>query len=411
MRRRKDSQTPEELLYGRLKAGERILWKSRAVERGWTYQDTWKLLFGSVLFSLCTAFLLMLPVFLNLCFDARMKSYRPLSWLGIFFSVPMIVCLLVSSLHLMISPWRKQKSRRSTLYVFTDQRLITLIRETPLFSLSSQEFRFHAWPIPRRRRIRTFLHKDGTGNVILEYRKGGSFVMEDLEHPRETADALKKLVNLHYASSSAALASSVEKDQPITPRKCANDIRAREEIQGKKLKPGEQVLWKSRPVERCWTFAATKQILYGAFILIYPLAVTLGIWQRAINFPTKDWFNPIFYFSILGLICGALAAIFSLTYTLNSFAAPWKERKRRRNALFVLTDHRLMTIIDHRIRTYSVRKIKDIRHRLRRNGSGDLILKYGKKRVFKFKDILNVREAVDILKSFRTAQPAPEREN
>lgn len=69
-----------------------------------------------------------------------------------------------------------------------------------------------------------------------------------------------------------------------------------------------------------------------------------------------------------------------------------------------------MTIIDHSIRTYPVHKIKDIRHRLRRNGSGDIILKYGKKRVFKFKDILNAREAVDILKSFRTAQPAPERE-
>lgn len=42
-----------------------------------------------------------------------------------------------------------------------------------------------------------------------------------------------------------------------------------------------------------------------------------------------------------------------------------------------------MTIIDHSIRTYPVHKIKDIRHRLRRNGSGDIILKYGKKRVFK----------------------------
>lgn len=95
---------------------------------------------------------------------------------------------------------------------------------------------------------------------------------------------------------------------------------------------------------------------------------------------------------------------------LNAFAAPWKERKRRRNTLYVLTEHRLMTIIDHSIRTYSVHKIKGIRHRLRKNGSGDIMLKYGKKRGFQFKDIMNAREAVDILKGLRTTQPTPERE-
>ena len=38
------------------------------------------------------------------------------------------------------------------------------------------------------------------------------------------------------------------------------------------------------------------------------------------------------------------------------------------------------------------------------------MLKYGKKRGFQFKDIMNAREAVDILKGLRTTQPTPERE-
>jgi hypothetical protein len=408
VKRSNDTQTAEELLDSRLKPGEGILWKGRPVKRSWTCRDTGKLLSGSVLFSLCAAFFLMLPSFVNLCFDARMKSYRSLSVIGILISLLPITFLLVSSLHLLTSPWRNRRTKRSTRYAFTNQRLITIIRETPLFFPTSQEFRFYAWPIPRRRRIRTFLYKDGTGNITLEYRKGGSFVMEDMEHPREAANILKKLVNIHYASASAASASSVEKTQPVMRAKYSNGIDAPEEIWVRKLKPGEQVLWKSRPAERCWTFVVTRQFLYGTFLLILPLALTLGGWLRVASFPTNPRFNPVFYFFIMGWFCIVLGSSY---YPLNAFAAPWKERKRRRNTLYVLTEHRLMMIIDHSIRTYPVRKIKDIRHRPRRNGSGDIILKYGKKRIFKFKDIPNAREAVDILKSFRTAQPVPEREN
>ena len=407
MKRSEGKQPPEELLASRLKPGERILWKGRPVERSWTGWDTGKLLFGSALFSLCAAFFLMLPTFLSLCFDARMKYYRFPSVLGILLAALIITPLLVSSLYLLTSPWRKRTTRRNTRYVFTDQRLLTIVRETPLFFPSSQEFRFHSYPIPRRRRIRTYSCKDGTGNVILEYRKGGCFVMEDMEHPREAADVLKKLVNQHNASASAALATSADRDQSVLPRRCHDGIDASEEIWSRKLKPGEQVLWKSHPMERCWTFVGTRQFLYGIFLFILPLALTLGGWQRVTSFPADGRFTPVFYFFIPGWICIVLGAIY---YPLNAFAAPWKERKRRRNTLYVLTEHRLMTIIDHSIRTYSVHKIKGIRHRLRKNGSGDIMLKYGKKRGFQFKDIMNAREAVDILKGLRTTQPTPERE-
>ena len=294
MKRSEGKQTPEELLASRLKPGERILWKGRPVERSWTGWDTGKLLFGSALFSLCTAFFLMLPTFLSLCFDARMKYYRFPSVLGILLAALIITPLLVSSLYLLTSPWRKRTTRRNTRYVFTDQRLLTIVRETPLFFPSSQEFRFHSYPIPRRRRIRTYSCKDGTGNVILEYRKGGCFVMEDMEHPREAADVLKKLVNQHNASASAALATSADRDQSVLPRRCHDGIDASEEIWSRKLKPGEQVLWKSHPMERCWTFVGTRQFLYGIFLFILPLALTLGGWQRVTSFPADGRFTPVF---------------------------------------------------------------------------------------------------------------------
>ena len=134
MKRSEGKQTPEELLASRLKPGERILWKGRPVERSWTGWDTGKLLFGSALFSLCAAFFLMLPTFLSLCFDARMKYYRFPSVLGILLAALIITPLLVSSLYLLTSPWRKRTTRRNTRYVFTDQRLLTIVRETPLFS-------------------------------------------------------------------------------------------------------------------------------------------------------------------------------------------------------------------------------------------------------------------------------------
>lgn len=129
---------------------------------------------------------------------------------------------------------------------------------------------------------------------------------------------------------------------------------------------------------------------------------------------------PFRYFPHSPAFHTSSSPVFSSTFNLfqsNStlfhdlcLVTPWKERKRRRNTLYVLTEHRLMTIIDHSIRTYSVHKIKGIRHRLRKNGSGDIMLKYGKKRGFQFKDIMNAREAVDILKGLRTTQPTPERE-
>lgn len=398
MKRSEGKQTPEELLDSRLKPGERILWKGRPVERSWTGWDTGKLLFGSALFGVCLIFFLMLPQVLDLWFDVRMKFYRALSCIGIFISVLVVISLLIHSLRLITSPWRKRKTRRNTRYLFTDRRLIAVTPEPFLFFPSSQKFCLDVYPIPRRRRIRILPYKDDTGDVILKYRKRGSFIMEGIKHPEEAANILKKLMVPHFSSESEGLSSSADGNQPVD---------APEEILNRKLKPKEQVLWKSRPVERYWTFSVVKKIMSGTAMLIFPLVFILGIWSSTTRFILSD---PIFYFFVVGLVCIGLAIFSNLIYSLNSFAAPWKERKRRRNTLYILTEHRLITVIDQSIRTYSVHKIKGIRYRPRRNGSGDIILKYGKKRVFRFKDIMNAREAVDILKNLRTAQPTPERE-
>lgn len=229
--------------------------------------------------------------------------------------------------------------------------------------------------------------------------------MEGIEHPEKAANTLKKLVPLHSSSPPAVLNSSFESDQPVGSRRCSKGDHSPEEILNRKLNPEEQVLWKSRPEEQYWTFAVARKILYGTIMLIFPLMFTLAVWPSATRFTISFLSNPIFYFFIVGLLVSGLAIISSVNYSLNSFAAPWKERKLRRSTLYALTEHRLMTIVGHSVRTYSVHKIKEVRQQLRRNGTGNIILKYGKKRIFKFKDIINAREAVDMLKSLRTPRP------
>ena len=128
MRRSKNKQSPEKLLDSRLKPGEQVLWKGCPAERNWTCGNTGKFLFGTVLFSLCLAFFLMLPQFVDLWLNTRMKSYRNFSGIGLVISVLIITSLLVHSLHLLTSPWRKRKTRSNTRYIFTNQRLITIIR-------------------------------------------------------------------------------------------------------------------------------------------------------------------------------------------------------------------------------------------------------------------------------------------
>lgn len=147
-------------------------------------------------------------------------------------------------------------------------------------------------------------------------------------------------------------------------------------------------------------------MLYGTALLLLPLALVFATWQTAIELTADTLYTPTFYFFILGVLIASVV----WAYPINAFASIWKERKLRRNTFYVLTQHRLITVMDQRIRTCSVHKIREIRQRLHRNGSGNIILKYGKKKICRFKDIINAREAVDILKRLRSGDVPPERE-
>ncbi len=395
MRRNKDRQSQEELLDSKLKPGERVLWKCRPVERNWTVDDTRKLLLGTILFSLCLAFFFMLPHFLHLCLHARPNFFQRLSCIGLMITVLTVVLLLAYSLHSLLSPWRKRKKRRNTLYVLTDQRIITLIREF-----------FSTDPIPKRVRLHVHPHQDGTGDVILKYRKIRNLEMKDMKDPRQTADTLKKLMTFHSSPALQHGPRQVAKRIPSCTENASISSVFPEKILNRKLKTGERILWKNRPVKRFWTFSVVRKMLYGTALLLLPLALVFATWQTAIELTADILYTPTFYFFILGVLIASVV----WAYPINAFASIWKERKLRRNTFYVLTQHRLITVIDQRIRTYPVHKIREVRQRLRRNGSGNIILKYGKKKIFRFKDIINAREAVDILKRLRSGDIPPERE-
>ena len=79
---------------------------------------------------------------------------------------------------------------------------------------------------------------------------------------------------------------------------------------------------------------------------------------------------------------------------------------RDRNSLYAVTNRRLITIIKpntlfitETVRTYPIRKLKYVHQKLHKNGTGHLILGYGRRRQFIIEDVPQPGEVADLLKN------------
>lgn len=93
-----------------------------------------------------------------------------------------------------------------------------------------------------------------------------------------------------------------------------------------------------------------------------------------------------------------------LIFVIDLLAAPWLERRSRRNSLYAAANRRLITIIrpnklftTETIRTYPTHKMKYVRQKWHRDGTGPLILGYGRHKHCTIKDVPQSGEAAALL--------------
>ena len=153
-------------------------------------------------------------------------------------------------------------------------------------------------------------------------------------------------------------------------------IRSPEKILSAKLQAGEEILWTAHPEERLWTWTVVWVWSHSGLAFLLLLLASL----------------PVSYILLIFLI--------------NFLAAPWLERPRRRNSLYAVTNRRLITIIKpntlfitETVRTYPIRKLKYVHQKLHKNGTGHLILGYGRRRQFIIEDVPQPGEVADLLKN------------
>lgn len=130
-------------------------------------------------------------------------------------------------------------------------------------------------------------------------------------------------------------------------------------------------MWTAHPEERLWTWTVVKRLLQGCLLLAsLPVSFVL------------------------------------LIFLIDRLAAPWLERPRRRNSLYAVTNLRLITIIKpntlfitQTVRTYPIRKLKYVHQKLRRDGTGHLILGCRRYRHFTMEDVPHPGEVAVLLKN------------
>ncbi|WP_448806907.1 hypothetical protein [Akkermansia sp.] len=89
---------------------------------------------------------------------------------------------------------------------------------------------------------------------------------------------------------------------------CPDHIPTAEELLARKLKPGERILWKSRPAERYWTFPVARRMFFGTILLVYPWCFILAVWRDAGHFWEGELPGSLLYFSLAGVIAGGIPA-------------------------------------------------------------------------------------------------------
>ena len=199
---------------------------------------------------------------------------------------------------------------------------------------------------------------------------------------------------------------------------CPDHIPTAEELLARKLKPGERILWKSRPAERYWTFPVARRMFFGTILLVYPWCFILAVWRDAGHFWEGELPGSLLYFSLAGVIAGGIPAMLALAGGVRLLSAPWRERTSRRNSLYALTDRRLIAITGEAalffkgcsIYTRSFHKLRHVRLHPARNGAGDIILEYGGKKKVILREAARPQEAVDILKRLGQKQSSAEQE-
>ena len=171
-------------------------------------------------------------------------------------------------------------------------------------------------------------------------------------------------------------------------------IRSPEKILSAKLQAGEEILWTAHPEERLWTWTVVKRLLQGCMLLAVFMTGTRWVWSHS---------GLAF---LLLLLASLPVSYILLIFLINFLAAPWLERPRRRNSLYAVTNRRLITIIKpntlfitETVRTYPIRKLKYVHQKLHRNGTGHLILGYGRRRQFIIEDVPQPGEVADLLKN------------
>lgn len=170
-------------------------------------------------------------------------------------------------------------------------------------------------------------------------------------------------------------------------------IRSAKEILARKLQPEEEILWEGRPVERRWTWTVAKRTFQGCFLLFILLWGIRLIWLCS---------GFVFLFAMLAFLP---VAYILLVFTIDLLSAPWLERSRRRDSLYALTNRRLIAItkpntlfIRKMVRTYPLCKLKHVRFKQRRNGTGNVILGYGRRSSFTIRDVPRLEELVGLLR-------------
>lgn len=201
-------------------------------------------------------------------------------------------------------------------------------------------------------------------------------------------------------------------------RGCPDRSPTPEELLARKLKPGERILWKSRPAERYWTFPVVRRMLFGIILLVYPLCFILAVQRDTGHFWKSELPGSLLYFSLAGVIAGGIPATLALAGGVRLLSAPWRERTSRHNSLYVLTDRRLIAITGEAalffkgcsIYTRSFHKLRNVRLHPARNGAGDIILEYGGKKKVIFREVARPQEAVGILKRLGKKQSSAEQQ-
>lgn len=191
-------------------------------------------------------------------------------------------------------------------------------------------------------------------------------------------------------------------------------------ILARKIQPGEEILWEGRPVKRHSPFHYVQCVLKECALLFFffmmilmAIACLLSYFEEPPPPQPSRLFSYVIYpaLLLLGTIGALVFTTFALIFLFYAMALLFSPAlKRRHRDLYVLTNRRLIALLadesplarGYGIYSYSLHKIK-----YRRDGTGNVILQYGKREIFEFNDITDAGNARDILKWLKKSPSFP----